>query len=103
VQGVEEQVLDSFGLEGKKDEYGAFYGREKPSVNMCYPPLVWQTYDIDITTDGKGNTVASVRHNGVKVHEDFLLHKDAPKPSPILLQNHGNRVVYRNIWFVERR
>ena len=100
VQGHEVQVLDSFGLEGKKDECGAFYGQARPAVNMCYPPLSWQTYDIEIREDN-GNTVATVLHNGVKVHDNFVLRKGAPRPTTIHLQNHGNPVVYRNIWFVE--
>jgi hypothetical protein len=100
VQGYEVQVLDSFGLEGKSDECGAFYGRARPAVNMCYPPLSWQTYDVEIKEDN-GNTVATVLHNGVKVHDNFVLRKGAPRPTTIHLQNHGNPVVYRNIWFAE--
>ena len=102
VQGNEVQVLDSFGLEGKKDECGAFYGRARPAVNMCYPPLSWQTYDIEIKEDN-GNTMATVLHNGVKVHDNIVLRKGAPRPTTVHLQNHGNPVVYRNIWFVESR
>ncbi|MGH7221701.1 MAG: ThuA domain-containing protein, partial [Gemmataceae bacterium] len=75
VQGAEVQVLDSFGLEGKNNECGALYSRHKPSVNMCYPPLVWQTYEIEIKTGDKGDTVANVWHNGVKVLENVTLHK----------------------------
>jgi 6-phosphogluconolactonase len=101
VQGFEVQVLDSFGLDGKKDECGAFYGRAAPSVNMCLPPLAWQTYDIEIKTDEKNNTVATVYHNGVKVHENYVLRNSPPKPTTIHLQNHGNPVVFRNVWFVE--
>jgi hypothetical protein len=102
VQGHEVQVLDSFGLEGKKDECGAFYGMAAPAVNMCYPPLSWQTYDIEIKED-KGSTVATVYHNGVKVHDNFVLRKAPPRPTTIHLQNHGNPVVYRNIWVVESK
>jgi hypothetical protein len=103
VQGVEVQVLDSFGLKGEKNECGAFYGRARPLVNMCYPPLAWQTFDIEVKAGGKGDTVATVLHNGVKVHEDVVLHKGPPRSSQIHLQNHGNPVVYRNIWVLESK
>jgi lysophospholipase L1-like esterase len=100
VQGFEVQVLDSFGLEGKNNECGALYGRARPAVNMCYPPLSWQTFDVEIKEAG-GNTVLTVRHNGVTVHDHVVLRKGPPRPASILLQNHGNPVVYRNIWFAE--
>jgi hypothetical protein len=103
VQDVEVQVLDSFGLEGKKDECGAFYGHKAPDVNMCFPPLSWQTYDIEVKADDKGNTVATVLFNGVKVHENFTIRKGPPKPTSINLQDHGNPVVYRNIWVLESK
>jgi hypothetical protein len=103
VQGVEVQVLDSFGLTGEKNECGAFYGKSKPAVNLCLPPLSWQTYDIEVRADDKSNTVSSVRHNGVPVQQDFVLRNAPPKPTPILLQNHGNPVVFRNVWFVEAK
>ncbi|HZT82211.1 MAG TPA: DUF1080 domain-containing protein [Gemmataceae bacterium] len=105
------QVLDSFGLEGKNNECGALYGRTAPSVNMCLPPLSWQTYDIEYTTakydkDGKktANPRITVLHNGVKVLDNVEIRTDdrpgQDKPGPINLQNHGNPVYYRNIWVV---
>ncbi len=102
IQGTEIQVLDSFGLTGANNECGAFYSRQKPTVNMCYPPLSWQTYDVEIKESGE-NVVATVWHNGVLVHENFVIKKGPIKPAIINLQNHSNPVMYRNIWFVEKK
>jgi hypothetical protein len=112
----EVQVLDSFGLKGEDNECGGIYTKAKPTVNMCFPPLVWQTYDIDFTAaqfgaDGKKtkNAVATVRHNGVLIHDKFEIpgttgggQPEGPTPGPIQLQGHGNPVFYRNIWVVEK-
>ena len=102
VQGrYEVQMLDSFGLEGKHDECGGIYKTSAPSVNMCYPPLRWQTYDIDFTAatfgdDGKMKTKPriTVKHNGVVIQDDVELPaattasplKAGPKPGPVFLQ-----------------
>ncbi len=114
----EVQMLDSFGLEGKDNECGGIYGQREPSVNMCYPPLTWQTYDIDFTAakyDDQGKLTANPRltvlHNGCVIHNDVKLSSDKPTraaPSkagptrgPLFLQNHNCPVRYRNIWVVE--
>jgi hypothetical protein len=117
----ETQVLDSFGLEGRDNECGGVYSLSKPLLNMCFPPLSWQTYDVDFTSatfdaDGKRLTWPrmTVRLNGVVVHEDLELKKDftasAPRAKPldsaagpVFLQDHGNPVVYRNIWILPRK
>jgi hypothetical protein len=109
----EVQVLDSFGLTGEHNECGGIYSVEKPTVNMCLPPLVWQTYDIEYRL-AKGAQPArmTVWLNGVKVHENTELKKNttaAPnntppdQPGPIHLQDHGNPVVYRNVWLMEMK
>lgn len=114
----ETQILDSFGLEGKNNECGGVYSISAPSVNMCLPPLVWQTYDIDFTTaqyDDAGKKIENARMtvllNGVKVHENLELPrgttahpvKEGPEPGPIYLQNHGNPVRFRNIWVLQSK
>lgn len=112
----EVQVLDSFGLEGKNNECGGIYSIAEPIVNMCFPPLAWQTYDVDFTAaryDDSGkkikNARATIRHNGVVIHDDLELahgtpgrHAEGPEPDALFLQNHGNPVVFRNIWIVKK-
>jgi hypothetical protein len=111
----EVQVLDSFGLEGRDNECGGIYSVVAPSVNMCFPPLTWQTYDIDFTAakyegDKKvQNARITVKHNGVVIADDVELphatpgrHDEGPQPDGLYLQGHGNPVVYRNIWVVQK-
>ncbi len=109
-------MLDSFGLEGENNECGGIYSISVPKVNMCLPPLSWQTYDIDFSAarfdeNGKKikNARATIRHNGIVIHDDLELVKgtpgrldEGPSDEGIYLQGHGNPVVYRNIWVVEK-
>lgn len=114
----ETQILDSFGLDVQDNHCGGIYSIAKPRLNMCLPPLSWQTYDVDFKAaqfDAAGKRIAwpriTVRLNGVLVHEDLELAKDfttaAPCNSPLTgpegpvnLQDHGNPVLFRNIWIV---
>lgn len=101
--GSEVQVLDSFGLEGRNNECGGFYSRREPNVNMCFPPLSWQTYDVEVTVgtgEKKDKTIATVKHNGVVIHADYVI--DFKSGNTLQLQDHGNPVAYRNIWIVEK-
>jgi hypothetical protein len=117
IQGRYEcQVLDSFGLEGEDNECGGIYSIAKPAVNMCYPPLAWQTYDIDFTAarydeNGKKtkNARVTIKHNGIVIHDDLELthgtpghNPEGPEPDSLFLQDHGNPVAFRNIWVVEK-
>jgi len=136
----ETQLLDTFGLhynhhkidkwkEAFKAELGTgpqsdrtqwggcFYKFKTPDVNMCYPPLAWQTYDIDFTApvfEGKTKTAnarITVRHNGVVIHNDVEMVQGGTgagrgrgeiPAGQIFLQGHGNPVRFRNIWIVEK-
>ena len=110
------QILDSFGLEGRNNECGGFDQIKEPAVNMCFPPLSWQTYDVDFRAarfDGEKkveNARVTIRHNGETIFDDFELPNltpggaptEHPGKGPIKLQAHGNPVTYRNIWVVEK-
>jgi hypothetical protein len=116
VQGrYEVQVLDSYGLESKKDDCGAIYEVAAPKVNACKAPTVWQSYDIEFHSprceNGKKVEAAriSVVHNGVKIHDDVKIPVDNTRaglggdpcqPGPIMLQDHGNPVQFRNVWLL---
>lgn len=108
------QILDSFGLDGVKNECGALYRQQEPYINMCLPPLTWQTYDIQFTpprfTDDfekLANAEITVFHNGVAVHHHYGIRNktgagkpEGPEKLPILFQNHSDAVQFRNMWIV---
>lgn len=112
----EVQMLDSFGLKPHNHECGGIPSIKEPDFNMSFPPLSWQTYDIDFTAAQFANGQKSkngrmtVRHNGVVVHDNVELPHattssplpEGPEPGPINLQDHQAEVRYRNIWFVEK-
>jgi cytochrome c553 len=113
----ESQILDSFGLEGTDHECGGFYDIAAPAVNMCLPPLAWQTYDVEFTSarwhhqgEKTANARITVRLNGVSIHQEVEIsaatlaapQAEAAGPGPIYLQEHGSPVRYRNIWVVRR-
>lgn len=115
----EVQILDSFGLEGKDNECGGIYSVKAPDVNMCFPPLSWQAFDIEYQAakfDDSGKLTANprvtVRHNGVVIHDKVELPGErsttaapvppGPESGPVFLQNHGCPLRYRNIWVLAR-
>lgn len=113
----EVQMLDSFGLKAHNHECGGIPSIKEPDINMSFPPLSWQTYDVDFTAaqfaNGQKtkNARMTVRHNGVAVHDNVELphattsspQPEAPEPGPINLQDHQAEVRYRNVWFVEKK
>ena len=116
IQGrYELQILDSFGLEGQANECGGLYKTRAPDVNMCLPPLTWQTYDIDFQAARfcGSQKICPARisawHNGVTIHNHVEIpgptgagQPETPDPKPIKLQDHGNPVHFRNIWVIDR-
>jgi hypothetical protein len=116
VWDYELQVLDSFGLDGIHSECGGIYKTQAPRINMCYPPLTWQTYDIEFTNSvfEKGKKIKSafitVKHNGVLIHDNSEIpdktggSRKTPEgqPGPFRLQGHGNKIQYRNIWLIKK-
>jgi hypothetical protein len=111
------QILDSYGLEPKNNEGGSIYTFKAPDKNASKKPGEWQTYDILFHAaryadkDGKPVKVQNARitvfQNGVLIHDNVEVPRktgagqpEGPKPAPILLQEHGNEVSFRNLWAV---
>lgn len=97
---------------------GSIYGIRAPTVNMCLPPLEWQSLEIEFRAarfDGGKKVspaVMTVTQNGVVVQDAVTLpsgtgggpegpRAEAPH-GPIVLQNHGNPNLFRNIWVIEK-
>lgn len=113
------QVLDSWDNPTYADGgAAAIYGSYPPLVNATRKPGQWQMYDILFTVprfaDGKlvKPGYFTVFHNGVCVHNHAELlgnsnHRALPNYQPhdprgsLVLQDHGNPVRFRNIWYRE--
>lgn len=114
-QRYEVQILDSFGHPAESNGCASLYRQVAPSVNMCYPPLQWQTFDIDFQAPrfeaGKKikNAVITLRHNGVVVHDKLEIKDktgagkpEGADPLPTLFQNHNDPVFFQNVWLIEK-
>lgn len=114
---TEVQVLDNFNNPTYADGFaGSIYGVNPPHANPLRSPGEWQIYDIifrrPVFKDGKmlDSGRLTVMLNGVVVQDSTPLEgggghkarsKDRPFPDkgPLKLQDHGNPVRYRNIWY----
>jgi hypothetical protein len=108
------QVLDSYQNETYANgACGALYGIIAPSKNACKPPEQWQTYDITFRSprvDDQGKVtekgILTVVQNGTTIIDQGTfdhvtggaLDEKLGTPGPLLLQDHGCKVRFRNIW-----
>ena len=120
LQGMYEiQVLDSYQNETYASGGAAsIYKQHAPLVNAMRAPGKWNVYDIiyeapTFKKDGTFRTYphVTILHNGIVVqnHTEILgtteyvgfPHQRLHGDGPILLQDHGNPVRFRNIWIRE--
>jgi len=110
------QVLDSCGIDKPgKGDCGAVYDQYAALVNACRPPLEWQTYDVIFRAprfDAAGKLIEwarfTVLQNGIVIQNNVQttgincgpLDPDLKNPGPLVLQDHGCPLQYRNIWIV---
>ena len=122
------QIMDTFGLDTDLDVWkenplvtepyawcGSIYKVKAPRINMCFPPLAWQSYDITFRAPRFENGVktenarVSVTHNGIEIHKDVELSNGTGnggklpeiESGSLNLQKHGNLTYFRNIWILE--
>ncbi len=117
--GLEIQVLDCYNnLTYADGAAGGYYGINPPLANALRPPGEWEVYDIvfrrPVYQDGKAIDLGyvTVFMNGVLVQDHTPLEgpgghlgRTKPRPFPekgsLRLQDHGNPVRFRNIWYRE--
>ena len=94
------QILNSYTTIGYYDEAGSLYRHLPATVNAAGPPLVWQTYDVTIELTGNGTAILTADLNGHRIHNRVELKTDATELG-LRLQDHNNRLQWRNIWVKE--
>ena len=113
-QRYEVQILNSYGRKLTDSDCASLYRFRAPDLNASLPAGHWQRYEIVFRAarwkDGvkTQNARITVVHNGAVVHDDVELPRktgagrpEADSDGPILLQDHGNPVSFRDIW-IER-
>lgn len=114
----EVQLIDSYGFPPNDTSEGSIYHIAAPKVTASAPPLEWQSLEFKFKAprfDRQGNKTANARltlwFNGIKIHDDLEIPnptagsaaggralKDPLPPQPLMLQNHGGILQFRNLW-----
>ncbi|MFG2304094.1 family 16 glycoside hydrolase [Actinacidiphila glaucinigra] len=107
------QILDSFGVaQLASNEAASIYNKKAADLNAATAPETWQTYDIvfraarfDAEGDKTDDARITVVWNGRKVHDDVAVDgptgggdAESAAAGAIRLQDHGNKVRFRNLW-----
>jgi len=112
------QIVDSYAGRDHPNNCGAIYKQKQPDVNASRKPGQWQSYDITFRgarfaqkggrLEKVENARVTVYHNGVLIHDNVeILDKtgngdeEGPEPSPTLLQDHGSKTRFRNVWILD--
>lgn len=116
MEKYEIQVLDNYDNPTYADGLaGGIYGQCPPLVNPCRKPGLWNVYDIlwqgPRFVDDKlvRPAAVTVMYNGVVLHHHKELqgptqhkrlanYEPHPHELPVMLQDHGDLVRFRNIW-----
>jgi hypothetical protein len=111
------QVLDTYGQPPQNDGCGAVYEVSAPLVVACFKEEIWNVYDIEFKApdyDAGGTklsnaVVVSAKLNDILVQTNVTVPgttraglPEAPGPAGLMLQDHSNRVWFRNIWVIPR-
>ncbi|MEW6252919.1 MAG: DUF1080 domain-containing protein [Planctomycetota bacterium] len=108
----EVQILNSAGQTPADDICGGIYKVKAADYNMARPAGAWQTYDIWFhppqwhqSGQKTANARITVYHNATRIHDNVEVprgttagSKEGPHAAPLLLQDHGNKIRFRNIW-----
>lgn len=113
------QILDSYQNRTYfNGQAGALYSQSAPLVNVSRKPGEWQSYDVifhapRFDENGKLLKVGTITvlHNGVLVQDHVEIrgptaqqppkYEPHPLKQPLVLQDHGNPIRFRNIWIRE--
>jgi hypothetical protein len=103
---AEIQILDSFAGDTGSNESGGIEGLFPSTVMANYPPMAWQTFDIQLSTpdatdtSNTGEARMTVWQNGILIHSDRRI-AFMGAAVRIALQSLDPYGAFRNIWILE--